>query len=169
MAGRPVVGRDAERFRLDAGADAGRRLLVVGDAGVGRSTLVTDWVAGRRGLHLEGRCTSLSDAMPLLPVVDALGSRGADVRTAVSRAVDGLRPSLREALKSALPQYEVPAGAAPTGEEELFLAVAELLAEMAETRPVVLFGRSTSTCRTSSASSTSPTGERLPGGRTPTG
>ena len=139
MAGAPVlVGRDAELHQLDAGAEAGRHLLVVGDAGVGKSSLVAEWVAGRRGLHLEGRCAPLSGAMPLLPVMDALGSRHADVRPAVARALSGLSPSLRAALRALLPQHDLPGDGAETGEEELFLAIGELLAEMADARPVVL-------------------------------
>ena len=139
MAGAPVlVGRDAELHQLDAGADANRHLLVVGDAGVGKSSLVARWVAGRRGLHLEGRCAPLSDAMPLLPVMDALGSRNFAVRPAVARALGSLRPSLRAALHAMLPQHDLPSEGVETAEEELFLAIGELLAEMADARPVVL-------------------------------
>jgi predicted ATPase len=133
MAGASVlVGRDAELHQLDAGAEAGRHLLVVGDAGVGKSSLVAEWVAGRRGLHLEGRCAPLTGAMPLLPVIDALGSRHADVRPAVARALSGLNPSLRAALRALMPQHDLPGDGAETAEEELFLAIGELLAEMAD-------------------------------------
>src|SRR5260370_16223943 len=75
-----LVGREAELGRLLTllgEAAAGRPVvaLVSGDAGVGKTRLVTELsVAAReRGYAvLTGRCAELADTVPYLPLADAL-------------------------------------------------------------------------------------------------
>ena len=90
-----VVGRDAELAALDAAlaeaARGGTALVVVeGDAGMGKTTLVEAW-AGRAGAGatvLWGQCDELGRDLPLQPVADAvaghLRSVGADRAEAVA-------------------------------------------------------------------------------------
>jgi DNA-binding CsgD family transcriptional regulator/tetratricopeptide (TPR) repeat protein len=149
MAG-PVafVGREGELSRLlgAVGGDA-RVLLVVGDAGVGKTRFVTEGVrrAADGGVAaVWGGCLPLAEKLPLLPVVEALRE--------LSR-VDGGR--LVDAALGVAPQYvrrEVerlvpPLGrgaAGPGGQgggwqrERLFSAVGELLGTVATRSAVVV-------------------------------
>jgi len=75
------VGRDRELARLRAvvGGGEARLLLVVGDAGVGKTRLVTQAmsrVAADGTLVVWGGCLPMRETLPLLPVVDALSELG---------------------------------------------------------------------------------------------
>lgn len=75
------VGRADERARLRtaltaAGPDRARFVVVAGEAGVGKTRLVTDAVAWARdqGVRvLEGVCLPLGEALPYAPFVEMLG------------------------------------------------------------------------------------------------
>ena len=74
-----VVGRRADLAALDAAleeAATGRAVLVVieGDAGIGKTTLVDAWseLIAARALVLRGRCDELGRDLPLQPVADAI-------------------------------------------------------------------------------------------------
>ena len=74
-----LVGRGAELAALDAAlepAAAGGAALVVveGDAGIGKTTLVDAWanLVAPRAVVLRGRCDELGRDLPLQPVADAL-------------------------------------------------------------------------------------------------
>ena len=71
------VGRDRElsRLRTVVGGDA-RLLLVMGDAGVGKTRLVTEGMrraAADGVVSIWGGCLPMRETLPLLPVMDALG------------------------------------------------------------------------------------------------
>lgn len=71
------VGRERELSRLKGalGGDA-RLLLVMGDAGVGKTRLVGEGMrrAAAGGMAwIWGGCLPLAEKLPLLPVADALG------------------------------------------------------------------------------------------------
>ncbi|MBR9989219.1 MAG: tetratricopeptide repeat protein, partial [Gemmatimonadetes bacterium] len=73
------VGRDAELVRLtDALADArtgrGHALVILGEAGVGKSRLLHEFRAGAgRGVtFMEGRCQSYGSGVAYLPFIDVL-------------------------------------------------------------------------------------------------
>src|SRR5215471_5449214 len=113
------VGRDRELSRLRAalGGDT-RMVLVVGDAGVGKTRFAVEGMrqAANGGLvPVWGRCLPLAEKLPLLPVAEALGELG---------RLDG--GGLLEAALALAPPYvrvEI---------ERLFSAVAELLAAVAK-------------------------------------
>jgi hypothetical protein len=72
-----LVGREGELSRLRAvvGGDAWL-LLVVGDAGVGKTRLITEGmrrVAVDGGITIWGGCLPTRETLPLLPLADALG------------------------------------------------------------------------------------------------
>ncbi len=80
----PFVGRDAERQALDAALErAARRggaglLRVTGEAGIGKTRLVREWLAVRSAsgalVYGAGRCRSYGDHGTLAPLADAVRS-----------------------------------------------------------------------------------------------
>jgi DNA-binding CsgD family transcriptional regulator len=138
-----MVGRDGELRRLLAlldDADGGQAVaaLVSGDAGVGKSRLVSEVtrLAEERGFTvLSGQCAELGDSVPYLPLADAL--RGAAQSTGVQDAM-----SSRPALGRLLPEggygqldNEIRSGLA---RQQMFGEVLGLLAELAAATPVLL-------------------------------
>src|SRR5256885_15617071 len=89
---------------LLADAEAGQPVVVLisGDAGVGKTRLVTELsarAAGRGFTVLSGRCAELGDSVPYLPLADALRS-AATGPSASARLTDALaaRPVLGQLL-----------------------------------------------------------------------
>jgi predicted ATPase len=82
-----LVGRDAELSRLRARLDdaaSGRAVaaLIGGDAGVGKSRLVsevTQLAAGQGFVVLCGQCAEIGDSVPYLPFADAIRTASAEV------------------------------------------------------------------------------------------
>jgi DNA-binding CsgD family transcriptional regulator/tetratricopeptide (TPR) repeat protein len=141
----PLVGRSAELGRLMgllADAEAGQPVVVLisGDAGVGKTRLVTELAAraaGRGFTVLSGRCAELAD-MPYLPLADAL--RDAATRpSARGPVLDAL--AARPVLSQLLPDRQAsnPDGDLPgLAQQQLFGAVLGMLSELAGTGPVLL-------------------------------
>ncbi|MFH9200401.1 adenylate/guanylate cyclase domain-containing protein [Streptomyces anulatus] len=80
----PFVGRDAERQALDAALERAARgdraglLRVTGEAGIGKTRLVREWLALRSAsgalVYGAGRCRSYGDHGTLAPLADAVRS-----------------------------------------------------------------------------------------------
>jgi DNA-binding CsgD family transcriptional regulator len=142
-----LVGRKAELGRLLAllgEAAAGRPVvaLVSGDAGVGKTRLVTELsvTARERGFAvLTGRCAELADTVPYLPLADALRDAAAGP-LAGGPLLDAL--AARPVLSRLLPDVDggkPPGGDTPgLAQQQLFGAVLGMLTELAEASPVVL-------------------------------
>jgi DNA-binding CsgD family transcriptional regulator len=125
-------------------AAAGRPVvtLISGDAGVGKTRLVTELAAraGESGFTvLSGRCAELGDAVPYLPLADALR----DATTGPcpgAPLLDAL--AARPVLSRLLPDRNEsqPAGGDMPGlvQQQLFGAVLGLLTELAASSPVLL-------------------------------
>ena len=126
-----------------AGALGGdtRIVLVVGDAGVGKTRFVAEGItrAGAEGMSwVSGACLPLAEKLPLLPVAEALGELARLDGGRLLEAALGMAPRyVREEMERLLPQLGT--GAAVAGErgderqqERLFSAVAELLGAVAE-------------------------------------
>ncbi len=137
-----LVGRDGELTRLlglldDARAGRPAHALVSGDAGVGKTRLVSELAAraAERGfLVLSGRCAELGDSIPYLPLADALreGSTG----PAAGPVAEAL--AARPVLSRLLPDRAAdPADGEISGlaQQQLFGAVLGLLAELAADPP----------------------------------
>ena len=105
---RPVrfVGREGELSRLlgALGGDA-RLVLVVGDAGAGKTRFVTeamDRAAGAGMVMVRGECLPLAGTLPLLPVADVLGELARlDGGRLLAAALDA-RPRVRAGRGGAL-------------------------------------------------------------------
>ena len=124
----PMVGRETELRRLrDALAQAVRNrscqlFTVLGAAGVGKSRLAAEFLAGLEARVVRGRCLSYGEGITYWPVVE------------VVKQLDGLpaEAAAASALRSLLGETEASASA-----EELAWAFRKLLEERAQERPCV--------------------------------
>ena len=143
------VGREGELSRLlgALGGDA-RLVLVVGDAGVGKTRFVTegmDRAAAAGTVMVRGECLPLSGTLPLLPVADALAelARLEDGRL-LAAALDTAPGYARQEVARLVPGLDPAGGTGPGGRdgawsrERLFAGAAEALAAMAGESPAGL-------------------------------
>ena len=139
------VGRERELSRLLAAVGGDMRLLLVmGDAGVGKTRFVTEGmrrVAADGVVAVWGGCLPMRETLPLLPVADALGE--------LSRVDGGELLEAALAVDSALcpGRGGAAAAAARAGDgrteragesgqrDRLFAAIAELLSAVAAAAP----------------------------------
>jgi DNA-binding CsgD family transcriptional regulator len=140
------VGRTAEFGRLtrlldQAAAGTPVVALVSGDAGMGKTRLVTEVAAvaaGQGFMVLSGRCAELGDSVPYLPLADAL--RNAATGHAAPALVNAV--AARPVLGMLLPDgsaAEMAGGEIPgMAQQQLFGAVLGMLAELAGTAPLLL-------------------------------
>ncbi|MFC0431376.1 helix-turn-helix transcriptional regulator [Kutzneria buriramensis] len=139
--GIPLVARSAEIGRLRAAfarAEQGQAnaVLVSGDAGVGKTRLVTDLAATaeRAGaLVLTGRCVGSAAGLPYLPIADVLAQLRADHHDALHS-----RPALARLLPDLAVRPPSREDDAELGQLQLFDAVHSLLTELSTERTVLL-------------------------------
>lgn len=140
-----MVGRDTELGRLlalldDAGAGRAVVALVSGDAGVGKSRLISEIsaLAGTRGFTvLSGQCAELGDSVPYLPLADALRGASQIPATGVKDVVLS-RPALLRLLPDGGDGRTTDSDRSGLARQQMFGAVLGLLAELAAARPVLL-------------------------------
>lgn len=142
-----LFGRPQELHRLLAVLDraaAGQPGvgLVGGDAGIGKTRMVTELATNARAKGwtvLIGQCAELGDALPYLPLADALHAAPLDATTAAALA-EALRS--RPVLGRLLPDTSASNGSAGSDagltQQQLFGAVLGLLGELSQTAPVLL-------------------------------
>jgi DNA-binding NarL/FixJ family response regulator len=138
-----MVGRDGELSRLLTlldDAEAGRSVvaLVSGDAGVGKSRLISEAVllaAGRGFTVLSGHCAELGDSVPYLPLADAL--RGAAHSSGVRDALSS-RPALNRLLPEGRDGQLADEDRSGLARQQMLGGVLGLLAELAAAAPVLL-------------------------------
>jgi DNA-binding SARP family transcriptional activator len=148
----PLIGREQALAQLEAGLESalaghGRLLVLIGEAGIGKSRLVAELIADatrRQGRVLIGRCYETERILPFAPWVDAL--RTGQVLEE-PELVDSLEPGWRAELARLLP--ELPSQGEPTALEgplgrvggdarHLFEAIIELLRRLARRQPLVV-------------------------------
>ena len=136
------VGREGELSRLLAALGGETRLvLVVGDAGVGKTRFVAEGMARAAAagmVMVRGECLPLAETLPLLPVAAALGELarldGGRLMAAGLAAAPGY---VRGEVGRLVPGLGSGGGPGPGGRDEgwqrerLFAGVAELLAVVA--------------------------------------
>jgi len=127
-----LIGREPELGTLiEAAITRPSLTLVTGQAGVGKSALVREALAGRPPgdtCTLLGHCHRMREPFPLGPVVEALCSLGSrPPRSALSPVVGALQPLLPE-LADVLPPRPAPLGDARAERHRIFRALRELLA-----------------------------------------
>ena len=138
-----MVGRDDELGRLlklldDAEAGRSVAALVSGDAGVGKTRLVSEvtrLAEGRGFTVLSGQCAELGDSVPYLPLADAL--RDAAQSTGVRDAVSS-RPALSRLLPEGGDGQRADEDRSGLARQQMFGAVLGLLTELAAATPVLL-------------------------------
>jgi DNA-binding SARP family transcriptional activator len=142
----PLVGREADSARLfdaleTAWAGHGQVVLVLGEAGIGKTRLVEALAAEaarRGGRLLSGRAHESEQILPFRPWVDAL--RAGQV-VADAELVGGLQPIWRRELARLFPELEEELPELATRPEDfgrLFEAVAELVEHVAARHRLVL-------------------------------
>ena len=139
-----IAGRRSElaavRRHLEAGSGL---LLVTGEAGIGKTTLVNVSADTSATYVAVGHCLPLSAQVPLLPVADALRRllEAQDGRW-VREALDACPPYVEAALVPLLPELDDGATPTPTDDharQRMFTAAANLLQELASARPVAVW------------------------------
>src|SRR5437764_977606 len=126
--GTPMVGRENELGRLrnvfvQAVHDRSCQLFtVLGSAGVGKSRLAAEFLAGLDVRVIRGRCLSYGEGITYWPVVEILKQLG------TSLEVDAARP-----LRSLLGETDAPVAA-----EEIAWSFRKLLEQEAEEHPLVV-------------------------------
>jgi class 3 adenylate cyclase len=124
----PMVGRGRELQGLRdafARAEADRScqlFTILGSAGVGKSRLVAEFLAGLEARVVRGRCLSYGDGITYWPVVEIVK------QLATLPAGDAARP-----LRSLLGETELPASA-----EEIAWGFRKLLEQEARTQPLIV-------------------------------
>src|SRR5262245_8172206 len=142
------VGRERELLRLQSAlAERVRLVLVVGDAGIGKTRFVSEGLAGAVAqgmLTVGGGCLPLAGKLPLLPVADALGELARlNGGVPFEAALAAVPPYVRSEVARLLPRL---AGDEPAAVEQaeqwrherLFAGVAELLVGVARRSPIAL-------------------------------
>src|SRR6188472_2406375 len=146
--GAPLVGREEELAALTSAVDEAAAssschlVTVVGDAGLGKSRLTSEFLAASRprALAASGRCLPYGEGITFWPVGEAVkGLAGivnddsaTEVQTKLASladpAGDGVTARLASALGLSVEPFPV---------EELFWAVRRLLTHLAAERPVI--------------------------------
>lgn len=148
-----LVGRREERAWLDRQLDAvrdgggtGRLVVVEGEAGIGKTSLVRAWAAGLADVFvLVASCDELGRDLPLQPVLDGLDAHLGTLGAGEVDAVLGpQRPVLGPLLVTAATRPDAPTSGAtrlpdPAAQRAvLFTALSAVLDRAAGGRPVVL-------------------------------
>ncbi|MCU1427466.1 MAG: putative DNA-binding protein, partial [Actinomycetia bacterium] len=145
-----LIGRDRQLAALDAAASGATRgeacvVVVTGDAGIGKSTLLTAWAERARAtgfVVLAGAADELARSLPLQPLVDAIERH---LRAAGRSAADDLLDNDRALLSPLFGRHRAGATATPpalvdglVGPAALYGALATLLERIGRGQPVAL-------------------------------
>jgi predicted ATPase/class 3 adenylate cyclase len=148
-ASRPLVGRareiaalDAEFRRSVAGPES-RLITLLGDAGVGKSRLVEEFVRSLtdEATVLRGRCLSYGDGITFWPLAEVLRQAAGIVpEDSEEDARIKLKSCFGEQLTDATSRIESGIGLSQDlyGKDELFWGIRAVLEELARRRPLVV-------------------------------
>ncbi len=137
--GARIAGRRTEltvvRRHLEEGSGL---LLVTGEAGIGKTTLVDAATAGVEVFVATGHCLPLSTEVPFLPVVDALHrifdrDGGQWLKEALADCPNYVAGTLAGLLPALEPGTEPLVNADRSGRQRLFVSIASVLRSLAST------------------------------------
>ncbi|MFD8573096.1 helix-turn-helix transcriptional regulator [Streptomyces sp. NPDC059639] len=137
--GTPLIGRTDELARLTgvlerSAAGDPRAVLLAGDAGVGKTRVLTEAAAHAAATGttiLTGHCVDLGDVgLPYLPFTEILGAAAADERLAPAFAAHPAVARLTGSAPGTAPD--------PGSRLQLFEGIAGLLADLADLAPLLL-------------------------------
>jgi len=148
-AGRPLVGRAREIAALDAdfrrsvAGPEGRLVTLFGEAGVGKSRLIEEFVnrLTAEATVLRGRCLSYGDGITFWPLAEVLRQAAGIVpEDSEEDARIKLKSCFGEQLADATSRIESGIGLSQDsyGKDELFWGVRTVLEELARRRPLVV-------------------------------
>jgi tetratricopeptide (TPR) repeat protein len=138
-----IAGRRSELAAVRRHIESGSGLLLVtGEAGMGKTTLVRSATANVAAFVATGACLPLSTEVPLLPIADALRSiyehdSGQWLKDALASCPAYVADTLPRLLPE-LPGEHVTVGAGSGSLLHLFSAVSAVLAELSELRPLAV-------------------------------
>ena len=145
----PLVGRAREiaalgaEFRRSVAGPEGRLITLVGEAGIGKSRLIEEFVRSiaDQAAVLHGRCLSYGDGITFFPLAEVLRrAAGIVPEDSEEDARIRLKSCFGEQLADATSRIESVMGLSqhPYGQDELFWAVRAVLEELARRRPLVV-------------------------------
>jgi DNA-binding CsgD family transcriptional regulator len=126
------VGREHELATLQRALAEPAVVLVEGEAGIGKSRLVQEFLTGAAGRHkiLRGACPPLREPLMLAPIVDALQPYGERVARLPLSALAGALRSLFPEWAADLPPAPDPLPDPKAARHRLFRALADLLGSL---------------------------------------
>ena len=132
-----IAGRRTELVAVRRHLESGNGLLLVtGEAGIGKTRLVTAAAAGSGVFVATGTCLPLSVQDPLMPIIDVLRAvHEHDDGRSLKEALSDLHPYVREALAHLLPELSDGSVAAVFDgpvRQHVFSAVGSCLSRLAE-------------------------------------
>lgn len=141
-----IVGRTDELALLDGClsqvAGGGSGLVVVeGDAGIGKTTLVEAWSrrAEADAVVLRGRCDELGRDLPLQPVADALAEHLGTVGPERARSILGEdAATLAPLLGPVTPSYATVVADTESAQNRIFASLVAVLDRLGDDTPTVL-------------------------------
>ena len=141
-----VVGRTDELAALDRSLDqvvpsGGNLVVVEGDAGIGKTTLVDAWARRVEGdaVVLRGRCDELGRDLPLQPVADALAEHLRTVGPERARSIlDDDAGALAPLLGPVTSSSATVVGDTESARTRIFAALVAVLDRIGEATPTVL-------------------------------
>jgi predicted ATPase/class 3 adenylate cyclase len=148
-ASRPLVGRAREIAALDAdfrrsvAGPEGRLVTLFGEAGVGKSRLIDEFVTSLddKATVLRGRCLSYGDGITFFPLAEVLRQAAGIVpEDSEEDARIKLKSCFGEQLADATSRIESGIGLSQDlyGKDELFWGIRSVLEELARRRPLVV-------------------------------
>lgn len=138
-----IAGRTSELAAVRRHLETGGLMLVTGEAGIGKTSIVAAAVRTTEAFVASGHCVPLSTQVPLLPFVDALRSvhavdDGQWMKDALADCPPYVRLSLSRLLPALAPDQGTSGQDDPWAIERLFSSIIDVLQVLATTQPLAL-------------------------------
>ena len=134
----PFTGRAAELQQLQR-AEPRRLILIEGEAGIGKTRLVEEFIRESNSLALIGGARELESSLPYQPIIEALRTIPA---TSCGTILSSLSLIWREEISRIVPEIfsgAVQRSASPADESRLWESVNQLLIALAKQNPILVF------------------------------